>query len=368
MAIKVERFGEASDGSQIDLYTLTNENGVSASFTNLGGTWVSMLVPDRNGEMADVVLGYGKAGQYLVNGPHLGAIIGRNANRIGGAACSFGNATYRLAENDNHNNLHSGPDYYHGRIWEVELGESDAGSKVTFSLFSPAGDQGYPGNAKITVSYTLTRDNSVVIDYHMVSDADTIANFTNHSYFNLAGHNSGRILDHQVWINGDYFTPADEYSIPYGTILPVKDTPMDFTVMKPIGRDIEADYDQLVKGKGYDHNWVLNHTSVSMGADGKYSVDYRKNGEVYLAARAYEPVSGRMMEVYTDLPGMQFYTANCLVEEGPGKEGAHYGFRDAFCFETQYFPDAVNREAFPSPVLRAGETYRTTTIYKFIRE
>lgn len=352
MAIKVERFGETPDGKQVDLYTLTNENGVSASFTNLGGTWVSMLVPDKNGDMADVILGYDTVEKYLVNGPHLGAIIGRYANRIGGAAFTLNGTRYELYANNGPNNLHSAPDLYHRRIWEVELDESDPGSRVSFSLFSPDGDQGYPGNADITVSYTLTPDNSVSIEYHMVSDADTVANFTNHCYFNLAGQGSGSVLDQQVWIDADYFTPADEVSIPYGTVLPVKDTPMDFTVKKAIGRDIGAEYDQLILGNGYDHNWVLNH----------------KAGEVALCAKAYDPSTGRIMEVYTDLPGMQFYTANFLTGEVPGKEGAIYGPRRAYCFETQYYPDAVNKPQFPSPILKAGEEYHTTTIYKFMRE
>ena len=195
-------------------------------------------------------------------------------------------------------------------------------------------------------------DNGVSLEYHMVSDADTIANFTNHAYFNLRGHDSGSILDHQVWIDADFFTPADEVSIPVGQIAPVKDTPMDFTVMKPVGRDIDEDYDQLKMAGGYDHNWVLNH----------------KPGELALCAKAYDPVSGRIMEVYTDLPGMQFYTANSIKADPVGKGGAVYGPRSGYCFETQYYPDAVNKPQFPSPVLKAGETYSTTTVYKFLRE
>lgn len=353
MAINVERFGETPEGLQADKYTLTNEHGVSASFTNLGGTWISMVVPDREGRMADVVLGYDCLEHYLENPPHFGAIIGRNANRIGGAAFSLNGETYMLEKNNGENNLHSGPEFYHGRIWEVELDESSLGSRVSFSLFSPDGDQGYPGNAQITVSYTLTQDDALIIDYHMISDADTIANFTNHSYFNLAGHNQGKILSQKVWINADYFTPADAGSIPLGTIEPVKGTPMDFTQMKEIGLEIDADYEPLILGKGYDHNWVIKH---------------EKPGEVELCAKAYDPVSGRGMEVYTDLPGMQFYTGNFLKAELPGKEGAVYDMRSAFCFETQYYPDAANKPSFPSPVLRAGEEYKTTTIYQFTQE
>ncbi len=350
MAIKVERFGETPEGNQVDLYTLTNENGISASFTNLGGIWVSMIVPDKNGGLADVVLGYDTVEHYLENPPHLGAVIGRNANRIGGAAFMLDGTRYELYANDGPNNLHSAPNFYRTRIWEVELDESSLGSRVSFSLLSPDGDQGYPGNAQITVSYTLTDENSVVIQYHMISDADTVANFTNHSYFNLAGHEKGKIETHQVWIDADGFTPVDSVLIPDGTIIPVKGTPMDFTVMKPIGRDIQDNYEQLAMGNGYDHNWVLNH----------------KAGEVSLCAKVYEPESGRIMEVYTDLPGIQFYTANSLTGDLPGKGGAVYGFRYGYCFETQYYPDAVNKPQFPSPILRAGEEYQTTTIYKFL--
>ena len=352
MAINVERLGETPEGKQVDLYTLTNENGVSASFTNLGGTWVSMMVPDKTGQMADVLLGYDTAENLMKNPPHFGAIIGRNANRIANAEFTLNGRRYLLAANNGPNNLHSGPNLYHTRIWEVELEESGSGSRISFSLFSPNMDQGYPGNAHITVSYTLMPDNGVDIFYHMVCDEDTVANFTNHAYFNLRGQNSGSILDHQVWIDADYFTPADKTSIPLGELVSVKGTPMDFTEMKPVGRDIDADYDQLRMAGGYDHNWVLNH----------------KPGELSLCAKAWDPQSGRLMEVYTDLPGMQFYTANSLKPEPAGKGGALYGPRHGYCFETQYYPDAINKPQFPSPVLKAGEEYATHTVYKFTWE
>lgn len=351
MAIKVERFGEMPDGRQVDRYTLTNGNGVSASFTNLGAIWVSMMVPDKDGDLADVVLGYDTVEKYLVNVPHFGAVIGRNANRIGNAGFTLNGTRYELYANDGPNNLHSAPDFYRTRIWEVELDEGGAGSRISFFLNSPDGDQGYPGNAGITVSYTLTEENEVKIQYRMVSDQDTVANLTNHSYFNLAGHNSGPVLDHQVWIDADDYTPVDSVLIPTGAILPMKGTPMDFTEAKAIGRDIGQDYEQLAMGHGYDHNWVLNH----------------KKGEVSLCARVCEPKSGRVMEVYTDLPGMQFYTANFLTGEMPGKGEAVYGPRHAYCFETQYYPDGVNKPEFPSPILKAGEEYNTTTIYKFMK-
>ena len=350
MAIAKETFGCMQDGREVYKYTLTNKNGVSASFITLGGVWVSMMVPDRDGKLADVVLGYDDLESYRKNPPHFGAPIGRNANRIGGAVITLGGKDYKLEANNGPNNLHSGPDFYHDRLWDCAALESAEGSRLDFSLESPDGDQGYPGNARITVSYTLKGDNSLELEYRMVSDAETVANFTNHSYFNLAGHDSGDVLKQEVWLNATKYTPADEVSIPTGEIVPVAGTPMDFTEMKPIGRDIGEDFEALILGKGYDHNWVLDHPA----------------GELSLAAKAYDPASGRVMETYTDLPGIQFYTANFLNGELPGKGGAKYGPRHAFCFETQYYPDAVHKPQFPSPVLKAGEEYHTVTVYRFL--
>lgn len=342
-------FGTMENGAEVSRYTLTNENGVSASFTDLGGIWLTMNVPDRAGDLADVVLGYDSV-ENCMNGPgHFGEPVGRNANRIGNATFTLDGVTYALYQNNGENNLHSGPDYYRNRIWDAEVEETGLGIKISFSLFSPDGDQGYPGNADITVSYTLTPDNSLVINYHMVADADTVANFTNHAYFNLAGHASGSVLNQKVWMDADGFTIADASSIPTGEIVPVKGTPMDFTRMKPLGQDIKADYEPLIFGNGYDHNWVLNHPE----------------GELTLSAKAIDESSGRVMEMYTDLPGVQLYTANSLGSEYAGKDGVEYGPYGGFCFETQYYPDAINKPEFPSPVLRAGEEYQTTTIYKF---
>ena len=349
MAWKKELFGALDNGAQVYKYTLTNGNGVSASFTDLGGIWLEMKVPDRDGKMDDVLLGYGSVETCLHEGGHLGEIVGRNANRIGGATLTIDGITYALVINSGtKNNLHSGPDYYRDRLWDAQAEETGLGTKITFSLFSPDGDQNYPGNADIAVSYTLTPDNSIKIDYQMTADEDTIANFTNHAYFNLNGHKSGKIGDQQVWIDADTFTIADEESIPTGELVPVAGTPMDFTVMKPIGRDIDADYEPLKLCGGYDHNWALNH----------------KKGDLTLSAKAYDPASGRTMDVYTDLPGVQFYTANSL-NSSRGKDGAVYTPRCAYCFETQYFPDAVNKPQFDSPILKAGEEYHTTTIYHF---
>ena len=308
-----------------------------------------MVVPDRDGKMADVVLGYDTV-QGILTGPgHPGEPVGRNANRIGGAKFTLNGVAYELEKNSGgKHNLHSGPDYYRNRVWEAQVEEEDMGTRISFSLFSPDGDQGYPGNADITVSYTLTPDNSLKLDYHMVSDKDTVANFTNHAYFNLAGHDSGNAMNQKVWIDADAFTVTDRDSIPTGELAPVKGTPMDFTEMKPVARDIEADYEQLKWAGGFDHNWALNHPA----------------GEVSLCAKAADEASGRVMEVYTDLPGVQFYTANSMATD-MGKGKTVYHKRDGYCFETQYFPDSVNKPEFASAFLKAGEEYKTTTIYKF---
>ena len=353
MAVTKKFYGTMPDGQPVDCYTLTNGNGTSASFLTLGALWITMLVKDKEGNFGDVVLGYDTLENNLKNPPHLGAPIGRNANRIGGARFTLNGKTYELFKNSSGvNNLHSAPDLYHNRIWDAVEEETALGSRVTFSLFSPDGDQGYPGNADIAITYTLTEDDSLMIRYRMTADADTIANFTNHSYFNLAGHDCKDILDQEVWIDAHYYPHADAGSIPTGVLDPVAGTAMDFTSLKPIGQDIDSDFPAVVQGKGFDHNWVLNHPA----------------GELSLCAKAVDHKSGRVMEVYTDLPGLQFYTANGLKGDVPGKGGAVYGPRQAYCFETQYFPDAVNKPQFPSPVLKAGEEYDTTTVYKFLTE
>lgn len=344
MAWKKEEFGILPDGRTAFRYTLSNENQISASFTDLGGIWLTMMVPDCRGRMADVVLGYDTVEACLNFPGHLGEIVGRNANRIGGAAFTLNGNVYRLVSNaQGQHNLHSGPDFYRNRLWEANVEETNLGTRITFSLFSPDGDQGYPGNADITVSYTLTPDNSIQIDYRMTADADTIANFTQHAYFNLAGHDSGSALKQQVWIDADAYTPYDSGCIPTGEIAPVRETPLDFTVMKKISRDFNA------MSNGYDHNLVLNHP----------------DGEVSLCACARDEISGRELKVYTDLPGLQFYTANTFRCEAPAKNGALYEPYCGYCFETQFFPDAINKPQFKSPILKAGCEYQTTTIYQF---
>ena len=344
MAVKKEHFGRMADGREISLYTIDNGT-VSASFTDLGAVWVSMMVPDRNGELADVLLGYDDAEGYLVNGPHFGSIVGRIANRTGGASFTLNGNSYVLGKNKGENNLHSGPDYYDRRLWAArEVGEDS----VVFLLDSPDGDQGFPGELKISVKYTLTKENAVDILYAVTSDRDTPVNMTNHAYFNLGGHASGSVLDTRIQILADSFTPTDADSIPTGEILAVEGTPMDFRTPKTIGTDIDSDYIQIVQGKGFDHNWCLNHAPGVCG----------------LAASAYHEASGRAMDVYTDLPGVQFYTGNWLGGE-KGKGGVSYEDRNAFCFETQMYPDSVNHPQFPSPVVKAGTAHVTRTSYRF---
>lgn len=340
-------FGKTGKGEDTVLYTFENANGMQMKVTDYGASLVSVIVKDKEGNLRDVVLGYDDAAGYENdNNLFFGAIVGRNANRIGGASFVINGKRYELVKNNNGNNLHSGPDYFMKRSWKVEKAEENS---ITFSLFSPHMDQGYPGNVTIYVTYTLTEDNEIRIEYEACPDEDTVLNMTNHSYFNLDGHAAGSVLEQKVWIDADAYTEADEESIPTGRLLKVEGTPMDFRAPKAIGRDIENDYQALHYGLGYDHNYVLNGEG------------FRK------AASLKSEKSGIRMKVYTDCPGMQLYTGNFLAGE-TGKGGASYAKRCAACFESQYFPDAVNREEFEGPVCRKGETYHTVTSYRFDAE
>ncbi len=339
-------FGKTSAGEEAYLYELKNGNGMSVLVSDYGAAIVSIVIPDVNGEGRDVVLGYDDVSGYEKGTCFFGGVIGRVANRIGGARFELGGKNYRLAQNDNGNTLHSGSPYTNQRIWEV-VEENESG--ITLMLHSPDMDQGFPGNVDLKVVYTLTEDNELIIQYHGVPDRDTLLNLTNHSYFNLAGHDSGDVLSQEVVICADVFTRADAHSIPTGELVPVEGTPMDFRERKAIGKEIGEDYEALRFGGGYDHNYVLNGSGM------------RK------AAAMYAKETGIAMEVYTDLPGMQFYTANFVAQE-KGKGGAVYGKRSGACFETQYFPDAVNKKNFTSPIVKSGEEYHTTTVYKFYRE
>lgn len=347
MGSKVSSFGRMADGTEISLVTLVNKNGMGIEVTNYGATLVSVTVPDRNGRTDDVVLGYEDVADYVMHKGCLGATIGRNGNRIGGAKVTISGKEYILDDNENGNNLHSGFVGYHQMVWNMEVLENELA--VRFSRLSPDGEQGFPGNFEISVTYTLTEKNEVKIHYVGKSDKDTIANMTNHSYFNLAGHGSGDVLGQTMWINSDAITENDQASIPTGIIRDIRGTVMDFNTPKELGRDIEADYDQLKFGFGYDHNYVLKNQGSGI----------RK------AAEAADPKSGRVMEVFTDCVAVQLYTGNFIDKDSRGKEDAVYQPRYGFCLETQFYPDANHHENFPSSILKAGEVYDTTTIYKF---
>lgn len=340
----VEKFGETSQGKQANLYVFENKSGMVMSVSDYGATLVNVMVPDKTGKLTDVVLGFDDVTGYERGDQSFGATVGRNANRIGGASFTLNGSTYELEKNDGENNLHSGPDVYNKRFWRAMRTTEKS---ITLVLDSKAGDQGYPGNLNVKVTYALTDENEIRISYEGHSDADTIFNLTNHSYFNLDGEGSGNVLKQKVWIHADAFTMADAQSIPTGEIRMAEGTPMDFRKSKIIGKEIDGDYDALKFGMGYDHNWILN-----------------AHEEEEAVAGMEAQTNGIKMEVYTDLPGMQFYTGNFL-NNAYGKHGHIYHKRSGACFETQFYPDAVNHPEFPQPVLKAGEVFRSTTAYKF---
>ena len=333
-------FGFLPSGAESFLYTIA-AGGITAQVTDYGANLVNLLVPDRSGQVADVVLGFDSAAGYAASGESIGATVGRNANRIQGAAFHIGDTEVRLTANENGNNLHSGPDVYNKRMWEVE---EHTPSSITLRLDSPHGDQGFPGNAVIRVTYRLDDEKGLHILYEAVCDRDTVFNMTNHSYFNLAGHDRpARCMEQLLTIPGAYFMPDDAENIPTGEIRSVANTPMDFRTAKPIGRDIDTDYECLNLQGGFDHNWVVANDPCAVLED---------------------PVSGRVMEVSTDLPGIQFYAGNFLKDE-PGKNGTVYPKRSGICLETQYYPDAVHHPLWPQPITKAGDRYRTETVYRF---
>lgn len=342
-------FGKTPDGAAVDLYTLTNSAGMRADITNYGGIVVSLFVPDRQGHLADVVLGYDSLDDYLAGSPYFGAIIGRYGNRIGGGRFSLEGKQYTLARNNNENHLHGGLVGFDKVVWTARGVLGDKGPGLVLEYLSKDGEEGYPGNLSVTVTYILTDQNELRIHYRATTDQPTPVNLTNHSYFNLAGQGSGDILDHELTINADRFTPVDEGLIPTGELRPVEGTPMDFRRPTAIGARVDQDDRQLGFGGGYDHNWVLNGEA----------------GELSLAAKVYEPTSGRVMEVFTTEPGVQFYCGNFLDGSNVGKGGRQYKHRYGFCLETQHFPDSPNKPDFPSTILRPGEEYSTTTIYEF---
>ncbi|MBV6433486.1 MAG: Aldose 1-epimerase [Bryobacteraceae bacterium] len=345
--IRKQPFGQTRNGEPVELYTLTNSNGVETSITNYGGRVVTLKVPDRAGKFADVVLGFDSLDPYLGNSPYFGALIGRYGNRIGKARFTLDGKEYKLAANNGPNALHGGVVGFDKVLWKGEEGTGEEPSlKLTY--LSKDGEEGYPGNLSVTVVYTLTDRNELRIDYEAATDQDTVLNLTNHSYFNLAGEGVGDILGHEIMINADRFTPIDSGLIPTGELKPVKGTPFDFTKSTAIGARINDRDQQIQFGKGYDHNFVLNG-----------------GGGLTLAARVVEPHSGRIMEVLTTQPGVQFYTGNFLDGSVKGKGGKAYPYRSAFCLETQHFPDSPNKPGFPSVVLKPGEKFTSTTVYRF---
>lgn len=353
MGIKVEPFGKTQNGEDIKLYSITNSKKTVLEVTDMGAIWVSMIVKDKNGTAQDVCLGLESGEEYeLRSYDSFGATVGRNANRICQAKFTLNGKEYKLFDNDNGHNLHSGPNKYYTRLWEAEMISTDKGDGVEFSLFSPHMDQGYPGNLKVSVSYVLTEDDSVIIEYNAICDEDTIFNMTNHAYFNLGGHKSGSIEDEIVWLDADRFTFGADGQVTTGEMRSVEGTPMDFRTPKRIGQDIDADYEPLKRCGGYDHNFCLNN----------------QDGEVNLFGRLKDENTGIVMDMYTDLPGVQMYAGIFISDKNKGKDNAVYHQRDGVCFETQQYPDAINQPTFPSQVIKAGQPYKTTTVYTFRTE
>ena len=346
-SITREPFGETKDGVAVSLFALRNANGVEARICNYGGLVISLKVPDRNGKMGDVVLGYDKLAGYLKETPYFGAMVGRYGNRIAKGRFTLDGKEYKLPINNGPNALHGGIKGFDKVVWEPKVRTTPDGPVLELHYVSKDGEEGYPGTLAVTAAYRLTDDNGLRLDYTATTDKDTVVNLTQHSYFNLAGH--GDNLQHVVMINADKFTPVDSTLIPTGELRPVEGTPFDFRKPTPIGARINQQDEQMKFGNGYDHNWVLN----------------KKAGELSLAARVYEPTSGRVLEVFSTEPGLQFYTGNFLDGKITGKNGWVYKFRTAFCMEPQHFPDSPNHPEFPSTELKPGETYRHTLIYKF---
>jgi aldose 1-epimerase len=345
MSVKVEPFGKTADGQTVDIVTMTNSNGLVAKVTNYGGILVSMETPDRNGKMGDIVFGFDNLDGYLKSHPYFGAIVGRYGNRIGNAKFTLDGKEYKLAANNGINSLHGGIKGFDKVVWKIEKAKAEGDeAELELSYTSKDGEEGFPGNLKCIVSYTLTADNKLEMEYEATTDKPTVVNLTNHSYWNLAGQGNGDILGHELMINADKYTPVDKNLIPTGELKSVKDTPMDFTKSMTIGSRINQ-----VDIGGYDHNFVLKG----------------KAGKMKLVAKVYEPTSGREMKIETTEPGVQFYTSNFLDGSLKGKDGKVYNKHGALCLETQHFPDSPNKPEFPSVVLRPGEKYETETVHTF---
>lgn len=347
MDIQQHPFGKTTDDLPVDLFTLTNDRGLEVKITNYGGIITALQAPDRAGVPGDIVLGFDDLASYLRGHPYFGCIIGRYGNRIAGGRFTLGGRTYQLAVNNGPNHLHGGLVGFDKKVWHATAAKSDDAVMLTLSYLSRDGEEGYPGNLAVTVIYTLTNRNALRIDYLATTDRDTVLNLTNHTYFNLAGR--GDVLDHEVMINADHFTPVNEALIPTGELASVDGTPLDFRQPMRIGARINDPHEQIAYAGGYDHNFVINGAA----------------GELRLAVRVSEPTTGRMLEVMTTEPGMQLYTGNFLDGTLVGKGGWVYARRSGLCLETQHFPDSPNQPDFPSTVLRPGETFRSTTVFTF---
>lgn len=341
-------YGETKDGQTIEEYTLRNTAGMEVKFISFGGILTSIRAPDRQSRFANVALGFNKLADYEAEHPYFGAITGRYANRIGGGRFSLDGRDYQLFNNDGGNSLHGGAIGFDKRVWTAS--ESDGAVELAYR--SRDGEEGYPGNLEVSVCYSLDADNGLRIDYAGETDAPTVLNLTNHSYFNLKGEGEGTIYDHVLTLNADAYTPTDAKQIPTGEIAPVDGTPFDFRRAKTIGSGQRSAHQQIAAAQGYDHNFVLNRRGLA-------------EGELGLAARAYEPLSGRLMEVWTTEPGIQFYAGNFLDGTLIGASGRLYRQSDGFALETQHFPDSPNKPQFPSTVLRPGERFESTTVYRF---
>ena len=348
LSIEVTEYGQTEAGPA-NLYTLKNANGIEIELTNYGGIITRLTAPDKNGALADIVLGFDKLEDYQNDHPYFGALIGRYGNRIAKGKFSIDGQEYSLVTNNGVNALHGGPTGFHKRLYEVKRIEREGQVGVELSRTSPDLEEGYPGNLAVTVRYLLNNDNELLIEYEATTDKTTVVNLTNHSYFNLRGAGNGDILGHELTIVADHYNPVDESLIPTGELRPVEGTPFDFRTSTPIGQRVDADDEQIRFGLGYDHNYVLRRNSTGME----------------LAATVFEPTSGRLLEVLTTEPGVQFYCGNFLDGKNIGKGGKPYGHRTGFCLETQHFPDSPNQPDFPSTVLRPGEQYETSTVYRF---
>jgi aldose 1-epimerase len=340
-------FGQTRDGTPVDLYTLTNTRGMRATVMTYGGILVELTAPDRRGQYGHVVLGFDTLDPYLGGHPLFGALVGRYGNRIGGAKFVLDGKTVELTKNSGKHHIHGGPNGFDKVVWQGEALTGDAGPAVRLRHVSPDGHNGFPGTLTVAVTYTLTDQDELRIDYRATTDKPTVVNLTNHSYFNLAGPGRGDVLGHEVQINADRYTPADADLIPTGEIRPVAGTPLDFRTPTPIGQRIGDEF--LRPARGYDHNFVLNKTG----------------SELALAARVHEPTTGRVLEVLTTEPGVQFYTANGMNVRSPGPGGVRYTSRGGLCLETQHYPDSPNKPSFPSVVLRPGQEFASTTVFRF---